>query len=86
MRQTPIEDDEGKPVFNVDDQKVGVVTDVENGIAYVDPHPSLLNEYKMLLGWKDEAKDIYPLPERAIVEITDRELRLRIHDSEHAKK
>ncbi len=86
MRQTPNETDEGKPVFNVDDQKVGVVTKVEAGIAYVDPHPSLVNEYKMLLGWKDESKEVYPLPEDAIAEITGREIRLQTHDSAHATK
>ena len=83
MRRTPTTEDEGKPVFNVDDQKVGIVTSVDAGTAYVDPHPSLIEEYEMLLGWKDESKDIYPLSEDAIVEITDEEVRLQIHDSAH---
>ncbi|GAA0226970.1 PRC-barrel domain containing protein [Haladaptatus pallidirubidus] len=83
MRQLPTKDDEGKPVFNVDDQKVGIVTEVRDGTAYVDPNPSLVNQYKMLLGWKDDSKEIYPLPKDAIAEITEKELRLQIHDSEH---
>jgi hypothetical protein len=86
MRKSPKPKDVDKPVFNVDDQKVGIVTDVRDGIAYVDPHPSLLDEYKMILGWKDDAKDIYPLPHSAIHEITDKEVRLRTHDTEHEKK
>ncbi|WP_066141035.1 hypothetical protein [Haladaptatus sp. R4] len=86
MRKSPKPEDVDKPVFNVDEQKVGIVTKVEDGIAYVDPHPSLLDEYKMLLGWKDEAKDIYPLPHEAIHGITDKEVQLRTHDTEHEKK
>lgn len=83
MRRLPEKDDEGKPVFNVDDEKVGIVTEVKNGTAYVDPHPSLVNEYKMLLGWKDDSKEIYPLPKDAIAEITDKEVRLQTRDSAH---
>ncbi len=84
MRQTPMVDDKDKPVFNEDDQKVGIVTKVKDGIAYVDPHPSLVNEYRVRLGWQDLSKEIYPLPQAAIAEITDKEVRLQTRDSEHA--
>ncbi|WP_233274675.1 PRC-barrel domain containing protein [Haladaptatus cibarius] len=83
MRRLPAKEDESKPVFNVDDEKVGIVTEIKDGTAYVDPHPSLLTEYKMLLGWKDDSKEIYPLPKEAIAEITDKEVRLQTRDSEH---
>lgn len=86
MRKTVTEDDVGKPVFNVDEQRVGVVAEVRDGTAFVDPHPSLVEEYEVMLGWKDGDEDIYPLPREAIRGITDKEVRLETHDTEHEKK
>ncbi|WP_227374917.1 PRC-barrel domain containing protein [Haladaptatus halobius] len=81
MRHTLTDDDEGKPVFNVDDQKIGIVARVTDGTAYIDPDPSLVNEYRVLLGWGDKSKDVHPLPPDAIDEITDKEIRLRTRDA-----
>ena len=80
MRTHVTDDDDGKPVFDVNSEKIGIVVRVENGTAYVDPHTSLLDEYRIMLGWTDRNKDIYPLPADSIEEITDREIRLQTED------
>ena len=77
MSRAVTEAEKGKPVFDADDEKVGIVVRVEDGTAYVDPHTSLLDEYRLLLGWSDEDEDVYALPADAIEEVTDREIRLR---------
>jgi len=74
---TPIrEGDEGKAVVRGDD-KVGIVTEVRAGTAYVDPDPGLTDKLKAELGWADAGEDTYPLQEAAIDTVTDDEIRLK---------
>lgn len=75
-RQTITEEDQGKTVVNSDDEKVGVVTGVRGGTAYVNPDPGLTDAIKSKLGWEDVDADDYPLKQDRIESITDDEIRL----------
>lgn len=69
------DDDVGKNVF-VDDEQVGTVSEVRDGVAYVEPNTMLEESFpgELALGKADE--DSYPVPDDAISEITDDEIRL----------
>ncbi|MFC7081640.1 PRC-barrel domain containing protein [Halorussus caseinilyticus] len=70
------ESDEGKPVV-MGDEKVGMVSEVEHGTAYVDPDPGITDKIKATLDWGDRGEDTYPLQENRVDAITDDEVRLR---------
>ena len=73
------EDDEGKSVVDVHGDTVGLVEDVENGTAYVDPDPGLAEKIKSKLGWSDEDatdSDTFALPDEYVDSVTDDEVRL----------
>ena len=73
------EDDVGKPVVDAHDDTVGIVEDVENGTAYVDPDPGLAEKIKSRLGWSDEDAtdaETFALPDRYVDSVTDDEVRL----------
>ncbi|WP_115863903.1 PRC-barrel domain containing protein [Halorussus litoreus] len=57
------EADEGASVFDADREKIGVVTEVRDGTAYVEPHPSLTEEFAAKLDWgsHEADEDAYPL-------------------------
>lgn len=75
-RNNITEDDEGKTVVNSAGEKVGVVTGVRGGTAYVDPDPGLTDSVKSKLGWSDVDEEDYPLQQDRIDTITDDEVRL----------
>lgn len=75
-RQTVTEEDQGKTVVNADGEKVGVVTGVRGGTAYVNPDPGLTDSIKSKLGWEDVDADDYPLKQDRIETIDDDEIRL----------
>ncbi|MFC4448664.1 PRC-barrel domain containing protein [Halorussus aquaticus] len=68
--------DEGKPVV-MGEEKVGMITQVEGGTAYVDPDASITDKIKATLDWGDRDEDTYPLEESRVDAITDDEVRLR---------
>ena len=73
------EDDEGKPVVDVHGDTVGLVEDVENGTAYVDPDPGITEKIKSRFGWSDEDAtdaDTFALPDEYVDSVTDDEVRL----------
>lgn len=73
-----ITDDEvGKDIVNADGEKIGMVTEVRHGTAYVDPDPSLTDKLMAKLGWEHTDDEAYPLQKSQIEEITDDEIRLR---------
>lgn len=76
-RLTIDESIEGHRVINARGDKVGVVTGVRGGTAYVDPDPGLTDKVMSMLGWDDIDEDDYPLREDSIERITDREVHLR---------
>lgn len=69
--------DEGKDVVNTDDEQVGVVAEVRQGTAYVEPDPDLTDELKATLGMDNTDESAYALPDDRIGTVTDDEIRLR---------
>ena len=70
-------EDGGKRVVASSGDEIGVVVDVEEGTAYVEPNQEIGGELKSRLGWGADAQSEYPLRNDAIGEITDEEIRLR---------
>lgn len=68
--------DVGKRVVNSKGKKVGLVTEIRNGTAYVDPDVSMFDTIKAKLGWEDADEDAYPLQDAAVASVTDDEIRL----------
>jgi hypothetical protein len=73
------EDDEGSSVFDADREKIGVVVEVRDGDAYVEPEPSLTEELKAKLDWgsHEADEDAYALESSWVAEIEDGEILLR---------
>ena len=69
------EDDRGKKVV-AGTERIGVVTDVRDGRAYVDPDFEHVNDnLAERLGWREDEE--YTIEESAITEIANAEVRLR---------
>ncbi|SMO48548.1 PRC-barrel domain containing protein [Halorubrum cibi] len=78
MERTKVsDDDEGKRVVNSKGKKIGMVTQVKNGKAYVDPDPGIADSIRSKLGWGDADADDYLLESGRIDGITDDEVRLK---------
>lgn len=73
---TPGDDDEGKTVFDASGDEVGMVVDVRGDTIYVDPHPSITDKFKSVLGWDMDEDDAHPIPGDRIARITDRRIEL----------
>ena len=73
------EADEGKSVFDADDEKIGVVVEVDDGTAYVEPEPSLTSELRAKLGWgdADADEDAYALKEDWVESVDEKEILLQ---------
>ena len=70
-RVMPSGDDEGKTVVDATGDEVGMVTDVEGDMVYVDPHPSITDRIKTALGWGEPDEDDYTIGPDRISRITD---------------
>lgn len=68
-------DDEGKSVV-VEGEKVGVISEVRSGTAYVNPDPSMTDSIKSKMGWGEADEDTYPINDDSISDVTDDEVRL----------
>jgi hypothetical protein len=77
MSTTITDDAIGTDVVDADGNKVGIVSRVEHGTAYVDPDPGLTDKILARLGWEDADEEDYPLQESAVATVTDDEIRLR---------
>ena len=71
MRTTFTSDDEGKTVVDPDGNEVGIVESVEEGTAYVNPHPDVAETIAAKLGWGDADEDTYALSDRRVERITE---------------
>lgn len=68
------QDDQGKTVV-YDNSRIGVVTDVRSGTAYVDPDfDNLPDQLRETLDW---GEDEYTLDEDAVTAVENDEVRLR---------
>lgn len=70
-------DERAKRVISEDGTELGIVDDVEDGTAYVDPDPEIPGELKSKLGWGGDERSTYPLRNDAIDMVTDDEIQLR---------
>lgn len=71
------DDDQGKAVVNSNGDKIGMVTEVKAGTAYINADPGLADTIRSKLGWSDADEDDYALNEEHIHTVTDDEIRLR---------
>ena len=69
--------EEGKRVFDGTGDSVGVVAEVRDGTAYVDPDDDVDGELKSKLDWGPTGETTYPLRHDAVDEVTDEAIRLR---------
>ncbi len=77
---TPIElsaDDQGKDVVDERGETIGIITEVDEGMAYVDPQPGVTDRLKARLDWGGHSDDEYPIEPAQITEITDDEIVIR---------
>lgn len=71
------DDDEGKTVVNSKGEKMGMITEVRSGDAYVDADAGLADSIRSKLGWSEADEDDYVLKESQIETVTDDQVRLR---------
>ncbi|EMA70686.1 hypothetical protein C461_00317 [Halorubrum aidingense JCM 13560] len=71
------EDDEGKNVVDSSGKKIGIVTEVRSGTAYVNADPGITDTIRSKLGWGDADEDDYALEKGRIDTISDDEIRLK---------
>lgn len=71
------DDDEGKAVVDSHGQKIGMVTEIRSGTAYVNADASLADTIRSKLGWGEADQDDYPLERNRIHTVTDDEVRLK---------
>lgn len=76
-RQNVTQEDEGKRVVNFQGDKIGVVKQVDDGTAHVDPDPGITDQIRSKLGWNDADQSDYMLQEDRISTVTDDEIRLK---------
>ncbi|MFP8956307.1 PRC-barrel domain-containing protein [Natrialbaceae archaeon A-CW3] len=69
-------DDEGKPVVNANGDRIGIVEDVRDGTAYINPDPGVTDTIKSKLGWGAVTEENYELDMTNVDQITDDEIRL----------
>lgn len=71
------EDDEAKRVLDGDGERIGIVDEVEDGTAYVDPDAGIDAELESKLGWGPTQRATYPLRHDAIEAVDEEAVRLR---------
>ena len=77
MRATFTDGDVDKPVENDNGESVGVVTAVEDDVAYVRPDPTVVDSIKSSLGWEKGAEATVTLERESVHEIADDVIRLK---------
>jgi hypothetical protein len=68
---------EGKPVVDINDDQIGVVTRVENGTAYVEYTASVADRLRSSVGGDDHAETSYALREEMIDHVSEDVIRVR---------
>lgn len=71
------DDDEGKAVVDSHGEKIGLITEVRSGTAYVNADPGLADTIRSKLGWNEAGMEDYPLENNRIKTVTDDEVRLK---------
>lgn len=71
------DDEEAKRVLDGHGERIGIVAEVRDGTAYVDPSDGIDADLKSRLGWGPTEQTTYPLRHDAIEEVGDEAIRLR---------
>jgi hypothetical protein len=71
------EEDEGKFLMDAEGEQIGIVTDVTDGVAYVEPDPDIAEAWVQSLGFGDADEDDLEVHGDAVETVTEGELRLR---------
>ena len=74
---TITDDEVGKEVVDSSGNKVGMVSDVRGGTAYVDPDPGLSEQLRGMLDWGDADEEDYPIESSRVRHITDDRIELQ---------
>jgi hypothetical protein len=70
--------DEGKPVVDARDDKIGVVAEVEDDTAWIEFNPDTTDEIKSRLGFGDTSgQNTNPIPEEQIDAVGDDKIILK---------
>lgn len=70
-------DDEAKLVFDGTGERIGIVDEVSDGTAYVDPSTDIDPDLKSKLDWGPTEQATYPLRHDAIETVGEEAIRLR---------
>ena len=71
------EDDEGKFLMDAEGEQIGIVTEVDDGVAHVEPDPNIGEALIQSLGFGDADEDDIEVHGDAVETVTESELRLR---------
>lgn len=74
---TLTEEDEGKVLVDAEGEELGVVTEVEGNVGYIDPNPGLGEAALAAFGHADHNEDDLVIEDDIVAAITDEEIRLR---------
>ena len=70
------EDDLGKLVVDTVGMELGIVAEIDQGTAYIDPEPGLVSKLRVRLGVGDAGRRPAALHENRITEVTDEVIRV----------
>lgn len=70
------EEDEGKVLVDAAGEELGVVTEVVNNVAYVDPNPGVGEAVMAAFGRADANADDLAVEGEIVEAVTDEEIRL----------
>jgi hypothetical protein len=71
------ERDEGKKVVDQTGERIGIITEIESGKAYVDPEPVVPQPIKRKLDWEGAETAQQELKNSMVHSITDSKVRIR---------
>ncbi|XVH33546.1 PRC-barrel domain containing protein (plasmid) [Haloferacaceae archaeon DSL9] len=71
------DDEEGKTVVDSAGNEIGVIAEVRNNGAYVEPDAGMLDKVQAKLGMGDAGEDTFRIESDEIETITDDEVRIR---------
>lgn len=69
-------EDVGKILVDVEGEELGVVTDVEDNTAWIDPEPGLGEAILAAFGWTEKNEDDYSIDGDLVDTVTDEEIRV----------
>lgn len=71
VRTTPTLADQGKDVVDADGEDLGIVSDVDGDILYVEPDPGPIERLKSVLHWRGGESDELQVPAERVRRIDD---------------